>query len=368
MMFAGNTCLGHCICKHTRSYIHAVLFAFIVVGVCRPHVVRADATEYLIRPTFQLAHENELQTDFDVNDSFLRLTWPEMTSDPFHSNHLKATSLHLMVGSRELVLPPAHYEARIENKLTLVEGYFEYQRVSHSLQLGMIPLKYGYNGSLSENEILIERPYLYEARVVGLRDLGAAYHYMGSRTNGRLTWHMGEGGADHDGEYWLTGHLAQSFYESSFQLGLMGQTGRTKPNATKDSQNELAEVDPTRPAKWNLIGAFLTLQNTKYQLITEGTLGFRSQNNYDRKFGSGYIEVERKFQNNTDSGYATTLRYDVIDYDLITELNADHRLTLAAHAARSEMSSHTIITLSFSHDYREGLKPIETLQLRMTLK
>jgi hypothetical protein len=317
----------------------AFLFTFwLLPAVAAPkeNLGTLSVSDVLLRPNFSIVSPGN--TGFNIGESSIAVQWT--LNDNF--------SGHVRLGSRELVNEPARYvsNADLGTDIMLVEAYGEYSHPYGRFRLGRQPLDFGIEGAKSESDLIFPRSFLFQKRVMGLRDIGFGYaiDYNNFFTN--FVIHNGEGDADQDGRLWYTGKWGYKFDRA--QIGMSGQTGRTTPASTGLSLDTLASVDPTQKAQWRIGGLFASWTPKRMVLELEGYLGARVQDIGSGKFATGHFDIGYEF---TDQ-FSTFVRYNIYDPNLNIQSDTVQQAALALVFTNRSRNSRIILTAA--HDFIEG--------------
>lgn len=294
-------------------------------------------SDVLLRPSFTAAPEDTAARGFSIGESSVAMKW---ALDESFSGHVR-------LGSEELVAPPRRFVEIVDpNHIVMVEAYSQYDNPYGRFRLGKLPIEFGLEGAKSEGDLIFPRAFLFEQRIAGLRDIGASYAIEHNHFFTEVVIHNGEGGGDKDGNFWYTGRWGYNFERA--QIGLAGQTGKTKPSSTQLSNDTFAGVDPMENAKWRMAGLFASIRPRRFVAELEGYAGERAQDDGVRRFMTGHFDVGYEWTEH----FSSFVRYDVVDPEMDIDLNANHRAALAFVYTNKSRNSRLI--LMAAHDFNEG--------------
>ena len=298
-----------------RKLLWLALFPMVALAAEKDNLGTLSVSDILLRPSFLVAPASNPDRGFSLGESSFAVKW---TYENMYSAHFR-------IGPETLVDPPAHFISQVDpNQVAIVEAYAQVDHPFGRIRMGKLPIEFGLEGAKAESELVFPRAFLFDRRIVGLRDLGLSYEieYNGFFTE--FVVHNGTGGSNQDGEYWYTGRWGYNF--EKLQVGLAGQTGKTLPLATATSEDTLADVDPTQPAKWRMGGAFASFRPKQFRLELEGYWGQRIQDADGAVgFATGHVDGGYEWSDRL----STYLRYDFLDPDLKVDDDAVHRAAVA---------------------------------------
>ena len=281
--------------------------------------------DVLLRPQFILKEPQE--GTFKMGESSFALRW-----------ELEETFKGVIrVGSRELMNASARYTPSLNEDVTLVEAYGEYNSPYGRFRMGRIPTEFGVEGKMWERELIFPRAMLFRERVVALRDIGASYYVSYNDFYTGVVVHNGESDTDLDGRMWYTGQWGYQFPD--LDLGFAGETGSTTPASASTSADTLASVDVSKNAKWRVGGLYLDWTPRNWRVLLEAYGGEREQNENVRRFTTGHFDLIHNFSNTFSMG----VRYDLFDPDLKISTNLIQEASLALTLSNKTQSSNLIL-------------------------
>lgn len=281
--------------------------------------------DVLLRPQFILKEPQE--GTFKMGESSFALRW-----------ELEETFRGVIrVGSRELMNASARYTPLLNEDVTLVEAFGEFNSPYGRFRMGRIPTDFGLEGKMWERELIFPRAMLFRERIVALRDIGASYFVSYNDFYTGLVVHNGESDSDQDGRMWYTGQWGYQF--PNLDLGFSGQTGSTTPASSSASTDTLASVDVTKNSKWRLGGLYLDWTPRNWRLSFEAYGGEREQVENVRRFATGHVDLAH----NLSETFAIAVRYDLFDPDLKISTNLVQEASLALTLSNKTHSSNLIL-------------------------
>lgn len=303
---------------------------FFFANGARGAVLREDIGELkihdlLLRPYFLIQEGRE--TNFSIGESSFALRW-ELEQ--------KYAGV-IRIGSRALMNPEARYAAKVNDDVTLVEAFAEYNDIYGRFRMGRLPIDFGYEGRLWERYLIFPRSLLFQKRAMMLRDVGVSYDISQGNWYSGFVVHNGESDNDVDGRSWYTARWG--YKAEDFEIGFAGQTGSTRPVSTSTSADTLAGVDPTKNAKWRIYGIFAELSHKGFEWIIEAYHGELEQDTNVSKFATGHTD----FSYNFNKRFSTHVRYDFFDPNLRTYGDQERQISLALELSNSSHSSNLIL-------------------------
>jgi len=315
------------ILKAIRGFIFVLSMS---VAVARGAVIHEDIGELkihdlLLRPSFLLKEPK--QGFFSIGESSFALKW--VLEERFSSV--------IRIGPRSLLNPLARYSDTVSDEVTLVEAFAQYEDDYGRLRLGRLPVEFGLEGRMWERHLIFPRSLLFKKRAMMLRDVGASYDISHNNWYTGVTVHNGESDQTSDGRTWYTARWG--FRDQNFELGLAGQTGSTKPDVTNNSNDTLANVDPTREAKWRIGGLFSAIQRRRWQWAFEFYGGELEQQDHVEKYLTGHTDFGYEFSKT----YSAYMRFDFFDPWMNKNGNSTREISLAVVMSNSTKSSNLIL-------------------------
>jgi hypothetical protein len=295
-----------------------------------------SVSDVLLRPNFTTGSSKLEERGFNLGESSLAVTWS--LNDKFSGT--------IRLGPRSLIAPPAHYTATVNSDITMVEAYAQFDHPYGRFRFGEIPLDFGLEGAKSEGDLIFPRAFLFSERIVGLRDVGVSYAIDYNNFFTEIAVHNGEGDENQDNRLWYTSHWGYKFERA--QVGLAGQTGQTTPASTQNSQDTLASVDPTRAAKWRMLGVFGNWNPKKFVMEMEAYVGERVQDTGTHDFATGHFDLGYEFTKEL----SLFARYDMLEPDTRVSDDEIHRAAVAFVVNNQSRNSRLIFMAA--HDFHEG--------------
>ncbi|RME16061.1 MAG: hypothetical protein D6797_05340, partial [Bdellovibrio sp.] len=142
----------------------------------------------------QLAFQNNEDVAFSLQDAYVRFLW-KIESE---------VQVHWLLGEGSLKGAPVFLSSNTDTPVDLLEGYGVFLGHYGQVQMGLLPVGFGYEGALPESHLFFLRSPLFEKRILGLRDWGVKFllHNKGYYTS--LMVHNGEGGEQKDNRMFFT--------------------------------------------------------------------------------------------------------------------------------------------------------------------
>lgn len=302
-----------------------LMSSYAFAKVQREDIGELKIHDLLLRPNFMLQEPSN--GAFSIGESSFALRW-ELD---------KKFAGVIRIGPRTLLNPVARYQPTVNDDIVIVEGFAEYTDWFGRFRMGRLPLEFGYEGRLWERELLFPRSLMYLNRAMMLRDMGFSYEITQNRFYTGFVVHNGESDSDEDGRIWYTGRWGVR--SESFELGMSGQTGGTKPIATSTSTDTLAGVDPSKAVKWRIGGVHIVYNLKKWEAVLEVFAGEREQEDQIGKFSSAHADLGHRFTKN----FSAYLRYDQFDPNAKLPNDLQRRASLGLIASNKTRSSNLIL-------------------------
>ena len=230
--------------------------------------------------------------------------------------HLQAK---VKIGSLTLLNRPQIFaeSETLDNSIGFYEAFGKFASLYGDVRFGLIPVGFGWNGTLSEGDIIMPRPQFMASRWVSLRDFGVSYDIAYAGFFNRITAHNGEGVDENiDNQMWITNNFGWQNGQSFF-VGFSGQTGQTNGDSTGDVDIvDFVGFDNDEWAKWRTGSLYSVVRNKGFSTTLEIIAGERAQKDptNDKKeeteqYFSTYWDVMAEL-NDFNSIW---LRYDLFD-------------------------------------------------------
>jgi hypothetical protein len=279
----------------------------------------------------------EQGADFNLQDSAFAVEWRKDN----------AISAYLAIGSELSRNLPIYYNAIQQDRVGFYEAYGEFRGVYGTVQFGLIPLKFGYDGALSDDERLFNRAQPYSQRLIGLRDFGLSFSTENKGYYTMISAHNGEVDTESDGRVWATANWGYT-NSRNFKTQLSLQSGSVKATQSTGSTNTIAGVDNTISAKWSNALLFMNWYPRQWNVVVQVGGGELEQTGIEGGYLSNMFEATRYFSKNFGTGF----RYD--QFDPNKNINGD-KITEASLALVFKSSDSTSeIVLSGTKVTEEG--------------
>ncbi len=293
--------------------------------VFREDIGELKIHDLLLRPTFTLREPG--QGEFTVGESSFALRWE------LEKKYVGV----IRIGPRSLMNPLARFTEDVNEDVTLVEAFGEYSDGYGRIRFGRLPVEFGYEGSLWERYLIFPRSLLFQRRMVMLRDMGISYFVQHNNWYTGVLVSNGESDADADGRIWYTGQWG--YAGDKFNIGLVGQTGSTKPTATSESGDTLAGVDPSMQARWRIGGLRANWSTRWIDSVLEFYFGELDQESRTTKYMTGHADLGV----NWGRQFSTHLRYDMLDPYVTRDGDLEQHVSLALVLSNPTRSSNLIL-------------------------
>jgi len=266
----------------TGIFCIALMFPLFASSSERIGYLKIDELHLRTEISFREGQENNLS----ISQSSLSFLWNK------DQNILGTMSL----GLKNLINEPVYFTSTTTEELSIVEAYGEYQGAYGSLKLGMIPVGFGYEGSLSESELYFERNLFYQNRLMPLRDLGLSLYTEHNGVYTGLVVHNGETTSQGDSRLWFSSKWGWK-NNRNIEVGAAFSTGTTKPQSTSTSGNSFLGVDNNLEAKWRWGNIFAHWYPNEWELVLEAYLGTLIQNDQESaNLVSGHFDISYQWR------------------------------------------------------------------------
>ena len=294
-------------------------------AVLREDIGELKIHDLLLRPNFLLKEPKN--GAFSIGESSFALRW-ELEQ--------KYAGV-IRMGPRTLLNPLARYSATVDEDIVLVEAYAEIDDIYGIFRLGRMPVGFGHEGQQWERSLIFPRALLFQRRAMMLRDVGIGYEIAQNGFFTGFVIHNGESDSDKDGRVWYSANWG--YRGETFEIGIAGQTGSTKPIGTSLSTDTLGGVDPTREAKWRIGGLYGNWSYKKWDWVLEAYMGEREQEHEVGKFSTGHTDLS--YQHTKE--FSTHLRYDFFDPNNKIKTDLERHISLALVLSNKTHSSNLIL-------------------------
>ncbi|MGZ3723787.1 MAG: hypothetical protein ACXVA9_12680 [Bdellovibrionales bacterium] len=298
---------------------------FVHGTVLREDIGELKIHDLLLRPNFGL-HEGR-EGNFSIGESSFALRW-ELEQ--------KFAGI-IRIGPRTLINPTARYTPKVNDDVTLVEAFAEYNDVYGRFRMGRMPVEFGLEGRMWERNLIFPRSLLFQKRAMMLRDVGISYDVTQGDWYTGFVVHNGESDNDVDGRSWYTARWG--YKGETFEIGAAGQTGSTRPTSTALSGDTLANVDPTVNEKWRLGGLYTNISVKKIDWVLECYMGELEQETKVTKYATGHTDLSYIFSKR----FSTHVRYDFFDPNIRLYGDQERQISLALMLSNQSHSSNLIL-------------------------
>ncbi len=309
-----------------RLVVALIIFTpSVYATVLREDIGELKIHDLLLRPYFDLKEGRE--GNFSIGESSFALRW-ELEQ--------KFAGV-IRIGPRTLINPSARYSSKVNDDVTLVEAFAEYNDVYGRFRLGRMPIEYGYEGRLWERQLVFPRSLLFQKRLMMLRDMGVSYDVQQGDWYTGFVIHNGESDTDVDGRSWYTARWGYKGEE--FEIGATGQTGSTRPTSTATSGDTLANVDVNKNEKWRMGGLYANINSRQWDWVLEAYMGELEQEGTITKFATGHTDLGYQFSKR----FSSYLRYDFYDPNIRLYGDQERQISLALMLSNPSHSSNLIL-------------------------
>lgn len=319
-------------------------FGNLLIGViflsplaqAREQLGQLKVDNLILRPQFRLTEP--AFGDFEIGESLFAVRW-EMDTQ---------ISAVFAVGSESLLGTSRHFAEEVNETIGFVEAYGQYEFDYGRIRAGLQPVGFGLDGNLHESDLSLPRSLIFQERLSSLRDIGVSYAIDYNHFFTQLMVHNGESNTNTDGRLWYTANWGWML-PGRWRIGFAGQTGTTKPDSTELSNDNLAGVDPLRPAQWRMGGPFVLWTPHNWRVAFEGYMGEVLQDEKETKFSAGYLLLSY-----VTSWWSVDFRYDQFDpnHDLDGNLQSQVSLGLGLISERRTSRLYLVGTKVFEEGHQ----------------
>lgn len=278
--------------------IYFLIIFFSFQTLAREKLGTLTVDDLLLRPMFTL---NEgPRGEFTVHQSSVNFLWEK-------DENFRAS---LKVGSLILRNPMLHFSDQVSRELGMVEAYAVISGMLGKVSMGLMPVEYGIEGSWQEGELIFERNFLYQYRVLPLRDFGLKYKIDFKGFYTQIMVQNGEGESENlDGRMFVSSKWGWT-NNRNVDVGVSGLTGTVKPAIGQVLPTTfLAAIDYSKESLWRTGTVFLYWHPNQWHFLLETTFGESEQNEIVTKFNGGHMDLGF----NWGEQFSTYLRYDHFD-------------------------------------------------------
>jgi hypothetical protein len=311
----------------TLSFVALASFGFSSSAHSDERVGTFSIDNVHLRPTF-LSIENQ-GGQFGLDDSAFDVRW-------IHDKSFSATVEVGVLSTRNL---PIYYGRPIETGYGLTEAFAEYSGIYGRVRYGLLPLNYGYEGSLASQNRLFPWSQLSQNRVVAYNDMGLSILTQNKGYYTELILHNGAIESSPDGRLWATAHFGwKNNREWQAQLSL--QTGFVNGDQSTSATTKLAGVQNGQTAKWRHGALFVSWAPKDWQAVIEVAGGQVEQDAQSGGYATDHFELTRFFSQNFGAG----LRYDYFDPNTAVRNDAETAVSALLALRSDDGTSHLLLT------------------------
>ena len=245
--------------------------------------------EWLLETRLSVEGEDPYLVDFDVKRSYLKWSWQHQSIGAI-----------LLLGHGDLINRPFWYSPKdVEPGLHFAEAYVMGTSSFGDWALGLQPILFGYEGSLSEAQNYFEPSLLYQESWLPRRDRGLSYMVSKEGFGVYLAVHNGESTNNEDNKLWVTGRWDYSTDNLSLGLsGLVAEVGGKE--STQSQAPEGVGFIRGKTGKVRMINGFLRFYDQKNFAVLESTYGEILQDkNRTEMFTLAHFDVSYRFAPDT---------------------------------------------------------------------
>ncbi len=309
----------------------AVLLAgFLFVSVsarAEEKVGTFSVDEVRLRPTY--ASSEGASGQFSLDDSAFGVRWAR-------DKHLSA---YIEVGALESRNLPIYYNTPAETGYGFTNAFAEYAGVYGRVRYGLLPIGFGYDGSIKSSSRLFQRGQLFENKVVGFADTGLSLFTKHNGYYTELILHNGAIEQSPGSRLWTTTHFGWT-NDREWRAQLSLQTGYVNGEQSLGATNTIAGVNNGQTAKWRNGALFVNWSPRDWNAVIEIAGGQVEQNSHSYGYSSNRVEVTRYYTHN----FGTGIRYDYFDPN--TSVGQDAQTAISAMVAlRSDDATSTFLII-----------------------
>lgn len=281
-----------------KIIILCILFFNFPSAQAREKLGVLSVEDIFLRPYF-LVREGQ-EAEFGLGETSLALSW-------FKSQDLGGI---VRLGPRELINPMIHFSDEVKNELTIIEAFAQLSGLYGRLRMGLIPIEFGIEGVWQESEMSFPRSFIFEKRLVPLRDFGLSYQVGVHGYYTRIAIHNGESESENkDGRMFYTASWGWSDYKN-LDIGISSLTGTTKPLSTQTvTQDSIAGVNVNKMALWRMGQLYIYWHPNEWFFLSEFLFGELEQSEKVTKFSASHLDLGYRWNPNLK----IFVRYDQFD-------------------------------------------------------
>ncbi len=255
----------------------------------------------VLRPTY-LSQEGQ-GGRFSLEDSQIGLSWRKDRhwSAHFDLGDTSYRNLPIYYGQNSPM-----YTGQNTAQFGLVDGYAEYDGVYGRVRAGLLPVDFGYEGTLDPAHRYFFYSQSIANRLVALDDEGVSFYTEHEGFFTELVLHNGSGDQSNSGNVWVTGNWGYA-YMQNFKWEMSLQTGYIPGSATTNTQNvTVADFQPGVMARVRNGVMYVEYSPVYWDAIAEIGGGELVQDSKTSRYDYQLAQVTHNFTRNLSAG----MRYD----------------------------------------------------------
>ncbi len=279
--------------------------------------------------------QEEKGGSFDLGNSAFGVLWRK-------DRHWSA---HFTIGDQAYRNMPIYYSNTNPSQLGLVDAYAEYNGVYGRVRAGLIPIDFGYDGTLNEVHRYFQYSQSFSRRLIALSDEGVSFYTEHDGYFTELVIHNGSIDQANDGNPWLTGNWGWS-NSRNLKVQLSLQTGVVSADLTTNSTNTIAGFQPGITSRWRNGALFAEYTPLDWNVVGEIGGGEMVQNDETGRYDYQLLQVSRDLSRNWTVG----TRYDFFDPNMAIGGDAETDLSVVVALKSDDDTSKLLL---------EGTAPLQ---------
>jgi hypothetical protein len=280
--------------------------------------------ELRLRPTY-MSTEGQGGV-FSLDDSAFGVGWRKD----------KLLSAYFEVGPLASRMLTGYWNLDPEDGYGFTKAYAQYDGIYGRVRFGLIPIGFGYEGSVNPQDRYFQWSQLMTSKLIGYDDIGLSFF---TQYNGFFTEfiiHNGEIETSGDGRLWATAHFGWT-NNLDWRVQLSLQTGFVNGDQSSPTFN-VGNVTPGETAKWRNGALFVNWKPRDWNVVFQAAGGQVAQDSTTGNYSADLAEATHFFTKNFGLG----LRYDYFNPYTATGANETTAGSLLI-ALKSDDSTSTVL-------------------------
>jgi hypothetical protein len=318
-------------------YLLIGLLFFSQISFAEEQVGLFKMDSIFLRPELMMSEDKG--GDFGLSDSSAAFEWRKD----------KKLSAYFEIGNeRNRNLPIYYNNTEVEDRLNFTKAYAEYEGVYGTIQLGLVPLNFGYDGQIRNEDRIFSRSLVFSEKMIGLADKGLSFSTENNGYYTQITAHNGEIDTESDGRLWVTGNWGFT-NQRHIRAQMSLQTGSVKGKVSDEApSNDKLGIVSGENEKWRSGLLFVNWFDRNWNVVLQTGGGNFEQRSATGNYTTNLFEVTHEFSKNFEMG----LRYD--DFDPRTKVHGDKETDISVAFVFKSLDSTSKVILIGTKSYEES--------------